>query len=193
MPNIPSHPRTLVAAGLVTLALLLPRSPCDAQARAADTARKALPTIPGSLREEHAAIHTELMHATSVRGRVGVAARALAKLLQPHFEREEQIALPPLGLVAPLARGEPAQATRVVLAMTDSLRAELPRMLAEHDTIRVATRRLGEVARAAGNVRVARLAHELALHARTEEELLYPMAILVGDLVRLRPSAAQRR
>ena len=31
-----------------------------------------------------------------------------------------------------------------------------------------------------------RLANDLALHAQTEEELLYPAAILVGDIIRAR-------
>jgi hypothetical protein len=73
-----------------------------------------------------------------------------------------------------------------VLPMTDSLRAELPRMLEEHAAIRAATTRMGEVARAEGNAEVARLAEKLALHARSEEEVFYPAALLVGDLVRAR-------
>jgi predicted Zn-dependent peptidase len=70
--------------------------------------------------------------------------------------------------------------------MTDALREELPRMLAEHVAIRAATLRLGEVARAAGDTGVAHLAEKLALHAQSEEELFYPAAVLVGDLVRAR-------
>jgi hypothetical protein len=104
----------------------------------------------------------------------------------PAFEREEQIALPPLGLLAPLSRGEASPEMREVLPMTDSLRAELPRMLEEHVAIHAATTRLGEVARAEGDGEVAQLAEKLALHARFEEEMFYPAAVLVGDLVRAR-------
>lgn len=142
--------------------------------------------IPESLREEHAEIHAELERATSAPGAVGAAARSLAALLQPHFVREEQIALPPLGLLAPLARGERGPRLRAVLPMTDSLKAELPRMLEEHRAIRAATLRLGQAARAAGNTAVVRLSEKLALHARSEEEIFYPAAVLVGDLVRAR-------
>ena len=60
--------------------------------------------IPSSIRAEHDAIHDALERATQEPGRVGEAARALAKALHPHFVREEQIALPPLALLAPLAR-----------------------------------------------------------------------------------------
>ena len=149
--------------------------------------------IPESLRKEHEEIHHRLVEATKAPGAVGEAARALAEVLHPHFVREEQIALPPLGLLAPLARGETAAEMRDVLPMTDSLRAELPRMLEEHKAIRAATLHLGETARTAGNADVAALADELALHAQSEEELFYPAAVLVGDLVRARTAAAGSR
>jgi hypothetical protein len=142
--------------------------------------------IPESMRAEHGEIHSSLEAATRAPGAVGQAARALASVLHPHFVREEQIALPPLGLLAPLARGEFSPSMLEVLPMTDSLRAELPRMLEEHAAIRAATLKLGEIAHAAGNEPVTRLAEQLALHARSEEELFYPAAVLVGDLVRAR-------
>lgn len=140
--------------------------------------------IPESMRVEHGAIHAALERATAVAGPVGEAARALAKVLHPHFEREEQIALPPLGLLAPLARGEFKETMLEVLPMTDALRAELPRMLQEHVAIRAATTRLGEVAKAEGNAPVVQLAEQLAVHAKSEEEMFYPAAVLVGELVR---------
>ena len=142
--------------------------------------------IPESMRAEHEAIHGALVRATTVPGSIGAAARELAAVLHPHFVREEEIALPPLGLLAPLARGESNVGMRDVLPMTDALRAELPRMLEEHKAIRTATMRLGEVARAEHDEAVARLANQLLLHAQSEEELFYPAAVLVGDLVRAR-------
>lgn len=142
--------------------------------------------IPEPMRAEHAQIHNELVRATQAPGRVGTAARALAAVLDPHFEREEQIALPPLGLLAPLARGELKPEMREVLPLTDSLRAELPRMLQEHKAIHAATVRLREAARAAGNAPVAQFTAALLLHARSEEELFYPAALLVGEVVRSR-------
>jgi hypothetical protein len=147
---------------------------------------KAQIAIPASIKAEHEEIHGELIAASKAPGRVGEAARALAAVLHPHFVREEEIALPPLGLLAPLAQGETSREMRDVLAMTDSLKAELPRMLEEHKAIQAATTRLGEVARAEGSVAIARLAEKLAVHAASEEEVFYPAAVLVGDLVRAR-------
>ena len=150
--------------------------------------------IPESMRAEHGEIHAALERATQVPGAVGEAARALAKVLHPHFQREEQIALPPLGLLAPLARGERPRAMRVVLPLTDSLRAELPRMLREHQAIHAATVRLQQVARARRNAPVERLTDELLLHAKNEEEVMYPAALLVGEVVRAQlPPASSRR
>lgn len=142
--------------------------------------------IPKSIQQEHAAIHAALVEATQAPGRVGVAARALAAVLHPHFVREEEIALPPLGLLARLAAGElPTEATEV-LTLSDSLKAEMPRMLEEHTRIRAAVAELRAAARADRSIKFQQLADELALHALTEEEVLYPAAILVGDIIRSR-------
>lgn len=141
--------------------------------------------IPEAMRLEHEEIHGALVAATEAPGAVGEAARALAEVLHPHFVREEQIALPPLGLLGPLARGEYESSMREVLAMTDSLEAEWPKMLREHEAIAAAAARLEEVARAEGNVEAERVATTLQAHAKTEEDVNYPAAILVGRVVRM--------
>jgi iron-sulfur cluster repair protein YtfE (RIC family) len=145
--------------------------------------------IPEAMRQEHMEIHNSLVSATKMPGQVGEAARKLAAVLDPHFVREEQIALPPLGLLAPLSRGEFTTEMREVLPMTDALRAELPRMLSEHKEIRAATVRLGEAAKTAGEAQVERLAETLKVHAQSEEEVFYPAALLVGDVVRARSAS----
>jgi hypothetical protein len=143
--------------------------------------------IPESLRHEHAEVQRALQELTNVPGEVGAAARDLRRILMPHFEREEQIALPPLGVVRRLAN-EPRAADLAswLLPMTDSLRAELPRMLEEHVAIARAGAELERVARSAGNTHAQHFAQALARHAQSEEELFYPMAILVGEVVRKR-------
>jgi hypothetical protein len=181
-----------ITTGFLALALpflvsALPRS-AHAQDHAhgqADMHRSQI-HIPESIRVEHGEIHDALVRATKAPGEVGKAARDLAAVLHPHFVREEQIALPPLGLLAPLARGEVTPDMRAVLPLTDSLRAELPKMLEEHKAIHAATVHLGEVAKAAGDSAAARVAEQLLVHAQNEEEVMYPAAVLVGDIVRAR-------
>jgi hypothetical protein len=150
------------------------------------SAQKPAIQIPQSLQTEHQAIHSALEEATKAPGRVGAAAKELAAVLDPHFKREDEIALPPLGLLAPLAAGERPAGMEAALAMTDALRKELPRMLEEHKRIRGATEKLRAAAREAKARVQEQFAEDLALHARTEEEVLYPAAILVGDIIRAR-------
>lgn len=145
--------------------------------------------IPESMQVEHEAIHSELVAATKAKGRVGEAARALAKVLHPHFVREEEIALPPIGLLKPLSRGETVPGMEKVLELTEALRAELPRMLEEHVAIAAAARRLETVAREERHAQGEHVAVALALHAKTEEEVFYPATLLVGDLVKARHHA----
>lgn len=144
--------------------------------------------IPKSVQEEHEEIHAALMKATKAPGKTGAAAKELAKVLHPHFQREEEIALPPLGLLRPLSSGgaiAPAEAAEA-LKMADQLKAELPRMLEEHKSIRAAVAKLRQAAKAEKAAEEEHLAEKLALHAQTEEEVLYPAAVLVGDLLRAR-------
>lgn len=140
--------------------------------------------IPKPMVEEHAALHDELKRATQLPGATGEAARAVAKLMHPHFEKEEAYALPPLGLLAAVARGEVSRGMREVLPLTDRLKADLPAMLAEHRAIVATLDRLAAAARAEGHAEVVEFVRELKLHAQTEEEVAYPAAILVGEYVK---------
>lgn len=147
-------------------------------------------TIPQPLKAEHDALHAELVQATRAGGRTGEAARRVAQVLHPHFLDEEAYALPPLGLLAPLARGDDVSAAATAaIAMTDRLRTGLPRMLAEHARIVVALEALAEAARAEGRAEYVRFAEKLILHARTEEDVLYPAAILLGERLKAAATA----
>ena len=61
--------------------------------------------IPTPLQQEHTALHDELRRATQAGGEVGEAAKTLAQLMHPHFVKEDEFALPPLGLLGALAGG----------------------------------------------------------------------------------------
>lgn len=179
----------VIGAALGLLVITQPASPSAARA-AEQTGHSGVHAaalqIPHSLQAEHEEIHAMLEAATRAPGRVGVAAKELAAVLGPHFERENQIALPPLGLLAPLAAGQTPAGLEDTLVMSETLRAEMPRMLAEHEKIRAATEKLRTIARADKASTHEHFAERLAAHARMEEEVLYPAAILVGDVIRAR-------
>lgn len=140
--------------------------------------------IPPALKAEHEELHHELAAATKAGGRTGEAAKAVAKLMHPHFVKEEEYALPPLGLLPALSRGQLDHGMGEVLEMTERLEAELPQMLAEHNNIVAALRRLIDAAKAESKPDYVRFAEKLMAHARTEEEVSYPTALLIGRYVR---------
>jgi hypothetical protein len=139
--------------------------------------------IPKSLQTEHEVLHATLVAATKQPGAVGEAAREVARLLHPHFVREEQFALPPLALLSELARGGVTPEMAEVVPLTRRLKAELPTMLAEHKQIVDALGKLRAAAHAAERPEYERFADALVLHAQTEEQVLYPTAILLGEHV----------
>jgi hypothetical protein len=139
-----------------------------------------------ALESEHQELHVQLDRAIQAGGEVGAAATAVAELLHAHFVGEERYALPPLGLLPRLAAGEiePEMAGEVALAET--LKAELPQMLAEHRAIVAALGDLRAAAHRAQNEAALRFADQLERHAQNEEEILYPAAILVGEYLKLK-------
>lgn len=139
---------------------------------------------PSSLAAEHRHLHEVLAGAARHGGELGRAARELEHALAPHFRREEEIATPPLGLLARLARENATADMRAVLPMTDALERELPQMLREHETIRKAVSRFRAAALKRGRADYVRFSDDLAAHARQEEDILYPAAVLIGRYVR---------
>jgi len=137
--------------------------------------------IPAPLREEHAELHATLRKASSAPGAVGEAAREVARLMEPHFLREEEFALPPLGLLADVVRGAVRAEMAEVVPLARRLKAELPAMFAEHRAIVAALERLRAAARAAQLAEYEAFALALMRHAEMEEKLLYPAAILLGE------------
>jgi hypothetical protein len=141
--------------------------------------------IPEALKHENEELHEELVWATKSGGRTGEAALAVAKLLHPHFVKEEAYALPPLGLLQPISRGEVTADMGSVLELTDKLEAEMPQMLAEHVEIKKGLEALVAAADAEGKPQYAAFAHKLSAHALSEEQLAYPAALLVGRYLKV--------
>jgi hypothetical protein len=142
--------------------------------------------IPTSLKLEHEELHADLAKAIKAGGSVAEAAKNVAKVLHEHFLKEEEIALPPIGLLTDLARGEVDENMKSVWRMTDRLKAELPEMLEEHKEVVEALKNLIAAAEAENKPEHAEFARKLMLHAQTEEEVLYPAAILVGEYLKLK-------
>lgn len=141
--------------------------------------------IPGPLKEEHEELHEELARTIRVGGNIGKAAKRVAEIMHPHFIKEEEYAMPPLGLLAPLSKGDIKPEMGDVLQITERLKAELHVMLAEHTAIVDALIKLADVATMENKMEVAFFAKKLILHVQTEEDVFYPAAILTGEYLKL--------
>ena len=140
-------------------------------------------STPQSVAAEHRELHQVLSRAAQEGGELGRTAGELEKALAPHFKREEEIATPPLGLLPALASGNATTEMRAVLPMTTALEKELPKMLREHGVIRAAVQEFRAAAVAAKRPEYIRFSDHLAAHAKQEEDILYPAAVLVGRYV----------
>jgi len=141
--------------------------------------------VPASLKSGHEAIEAKLRHAMGEHGRLGEAARTVARLLSGHHMREEKFALRPLGLLKALGRGETPSDLAQAAEIVKGLKREMPQMIDEHREIADALRQLAKEAEAAGKPDYVALAEEMILHAHVEEDVLYPAALLVGAYVAL--------
>jgi len=142
--------------------------------------------IPASLRAGHESLHTALLRAEKEPGALGAAATVLSHALHPHMLREEGLAFTNLGLLRQLAAGvaNPEMAPAVEAAA--KLQAELAHLAEDHRNITAAVQLVLSAAREVDKTEYAELAYGLLEHLRLEEEVLYPAAILVGEVVRAR-------
>jgi len=142
--------------------------------------------ITGDLKLEHEELHAELVEAIKAGGKIGTAAKEVAKTLHPHFIKEEEYALPPLGLLRYLGKMKISKEMKSVLTMTERLKKELPQMLKEHKAIIGKLKILVNVAKREKKTEYAHFAEKLMIHAQTEEEVLYPAAILIGEYLKIK-------
>ena len=147
--------------------------------------------IPRPMKLEHEELHKELVRATKSGGKTAGAAKAVAELLHPHFVKEEEYALPPLGILSAVARGKIVPEMGSAISMTERLKAELPQMIKEHKAIVSALKKLTRAAKAEKKPEIADFAEKLVLHAKTEEEFFYPASILLGEFLKAKSHVAK--
>ncbi len=139
-----------------------------------------------ALEVEHNELHVQLERVIRSGGDVGAAATRVAEALHAHFGGEERYAMPPLALLPALAAGQLTPEMGGMVTLTETLKTELPQMLAEHRAIVAALDELSAAARLENSAEALAFADKLRLHAQQEEEILYPAAILVGEYLKLK-------
>ena len=140
--------------------------------------------IPQTLKAEHEELHEMLIKASALSGETGKAAKKVATLMNAHFIKEEEFALPPLGLLPDISSGKITDEMKKALPLIDRLKNELPAMLAQHKEIIAALNSLSENAKSEKQTEAFEFAEKLRLHAQTEEEIYYPTSLLIGEFIK---------
>lgn len=140
--------------------------------------------VPESIVIEHKEIHGMLAKALKAGGETAKAAKAVEEVLHPHFIKEEEYALPQLGLLKPLSEGKTIKNANDALRLSEKLNAELKQMLTEHKSIVEKLDELIGVATKESKKQPVEFAEKLKMHAHAEEEIYYPAAILVGEYLK---------
>ncbi len=146
--------------------------------------------IPPSLKHEHGEMRASLEIAAKAAGKSGATAREVARLLGPHFRKEEEYALPPLAALAVLAGGGVPENPQAIIAKADRLKHELADMLREHQAIAKALEDLYDTATDDARPELARFARKLLLHAQMEEQVYYPATLVIGEYLKLKTGKA---
>lgn len=141
---------------------------------------------PAPLKSVHEALRAEIGAATKLAGRTGNAARLVARLIERHFAREEEFALPFLGLLPALAQGAIESPIPDAAVLAARLQNELADLLAEQRVIAAALEELMAVAENEGHADLVGFAERLMLHEEIERQVAYPAAVLISKCLQSR-------
>lgn len=142
--------------------------------------------IPSTIMYEHKILHAGLHKVIRSDGNIGKAAEDVLQIFHEHFDKEEKYVLPQLSLLSLLAEDKISSEMKEMIPLTERLKKELPEMLEEHKKISSALSNLIEVAKRENESEAIEFAEDLMRHAKTEEEILYPAAILIGEFLKLK-------
>jgi hypothetical protein len=140
---------------------------------------------PPSLKEEHEEIMGSLNLFSRLQDKTGKSIVELLDVLEPHFEKEERLAMPILGTLSELASGEKtATDLRAIVESQGALQKEYDDMFEEHVELKSFIQNARGFAEQENHGDVVDLLDALSHHARVEEEVLYPAALLAGTVAK---------
>jgi|RhiMetdeSRZDD1v2_1073273.scaffolds.fasta_scaffold63471_2 iron-sulfur cluster repair protein YtfE (RIC family) len=142
---------------------------------------------PSSLEAEHKEVHGKLEKIVSSSGDTANVAKQVQSILQPHFEKEEQLSIPVLGALQPYVNGTlTEEAKNQAIQKSKQFKQEYPTMLQEHKQIVVALDNLENTAMNENRQDVISFIADLKSHAMNEEQITYPATIVIGELLELK-------
>lgn len=139
---------------------------------------------PQSLDEEHEELMNSFRECSKRKGETGKTILQLLEVLEPHFEKEQRVVMPLLGSISDLVSGERISNLNEIAGAQAPLLKEYAQMFEDHKMVRELIANAEKAAKKEGSEDVIELLKGLAHHARIEEEVLYPSALLAGTLAK---------
>lgn len=142
--------------------------------------------LPEALQLSHAQFSAALTDLARAGGRTRSAADRIAKLLEPHLQREETKVLQILGLLAPLAAGQFDPAWLDDVSEWEELETNESALHLEHRKLVAAGEELLAIGREEEAGDTLDFAERLLLRIRLDEEVFYRAALFIRNYLRLR-------
>jgi hypothetical protein len=150
------------------------------------------PDVPSSIKQEHEHLLGQMHAFTLYQDSTGRVALKLDSLMQHHFQEEEDFVLPPLGHLPLLASGAMPAQSEAMIGLTEKLKSQLIHLSVEHQMIKAYMGELKQAAVRDNHPEITEFEKELHKHATSEEEVLFPAAILVGEYLKLKSQQSQQ-
>lgn len=113
------------------------------------------------------------------------AVNDLLKTLEPHFEKEERVAMPLLGVLPELVSGKKIENLGQIADSQEPLLQEYENMFEEHKSLGPLIEHARNEAKKENHGETVEILDVLVHHAKIEEEILYPAALLAGTLAKV--------
>jgi hypothetical protein len=146
---------------------------------------------PQSLKAEHDELHAQLARAIGAGGATGDASAKVAETLQPHFLKRKSMLCRRWDCCRIFLRAGSCLRWRRLWQWPIASSRTWARCF--RSQIVTSLKALTEAANSEGKGDAAQFAEKLMLHAQTEEEVLYPASILVGEYLNLKLSEGTGR
>lgn len=140
---------------------------------------------PDALRLSHDEARAKLGRATIGGGPAAEAAKRLAQMCLPHFEREEKSVFPVLAFLPELTRGILRPEMADVVPLISDFSARHDALDAQHRAILSSIEELMQAAQREKDTELGELANSLKVHERIEDEVIYPTVLLIGNYLRV--------
>lgn len=143
-----------------------------------------IPEIPRAIKRGHENLCTDIKAVIAFGGDVGKQAKLLENTMLPHFQKEEDYALRPLGLLLALSEGSWEFDSEAAITMAETLQSRLSELNDDHKKVLKNLQGLKSAAEKEDNLFAKQFVKDLMLHIEVEDQVLYPSTILIGNYLK---------